>query len=53
MAPETATSRSLFGGAFEVQLPARFVDIADFREVPDNQTVGWSRYRQIECWALA
>ena len=35
--------RQLFGGAVEVSMPERMVDISDFRSVPDNQEVskGW------------
>ena len=29
----------LFGGAISAQLPARYVDVSDFRPVPDNQEV--------------
>ncbi len=38
----TSTSletRELFGGALEISLPAQFVDISNFREVPDNQEI--------------
>lgn len=31
--------RELFGGAVELSFPSRFVDISDFRTVPDNQEV--------------
>lgn len=34
---EALQHRSLFGGAIEVCLPARFVDISDVRPVPNNQ----------------
>lgn len=33
------TRRGLFGGAIEVQLPERLVDVSNFRPVPDNQEV--------------
>eukprot|EP00877_Chromochloris_zofingiensis_P006208 jgi/Chrzof1/1840/Cz10g23090.t1_PPD8[v5.2] len=36
---EALQHRSLFGGAIEVCLPARFVDISDVRPVPNNQEV--------------
>ena len=38
-ASEGAQQRPLWGGALSVELPARFVDISDFREVPDFQEV--------------
>lgn len=31
--------RQLFGGAVDLSLPARMVDVSDFRTVPDNQEV--------------
>eukprot|EP00455_Lapot_gusevi_P053931 TRINITY_DN8520_c0_g1_i5.p1 TRINITY_DN8520_c0_g1~~TRINITY_DN8520_c0_g1_i5.p1 ORF type:complete len:184 (-),score=21.59 TRINITY_DN8520_c0_g1_i5:25-576(-) len=31
--------RLLFGGAFQIHLPEEFVDISQFRDVPDNQEV--------------
>ena len=33
--------QKLFGGAFEISLPKRFVDLSNFRLVPDHQEV-WS-----------
>ncbi|VDL94817.1 unnamed protein product [Schistocephalus solidus] len=32
-------TRTLFGGAFQIQLPASFKDVSTFRQVPDNQEV--------------
>lgn len=29
----------MFGGAIEVSLPTGFLDVSDFRQVPDNQEV--------------
>ncbi len=29
--------RGLFGGAITLSLPQRFLDVSDFRPVPDNQ----------------
>mmetsp|Transcript_1532 Transcript_1532/g.3100 ORF Transcript_1532/g.3100 Transcript_1532/m.3100 type:complete len:202 (+) Transcript_1532:172-777(+) len=29
--------RALFGGAIDMHLPERFVDVSDFRQVPDHQ----------------
>ena len=29
----------LFGGAFQIDLPDGFVDVSDFRQVPDHQEV--------------
>ncbi|ETO26247.1 ran-binding protein [Reticulomyxa filosa] len=37
--PDKLKKRSLFGGAFEITLPETFVDLSDFRQVPDNQEV--------------
>ena len=31
--------RPLFGGAIELALPARFVDVSPFRQIPDHQEV--------------
>ncbi len=31
--------RQLFGGAVSLSVPARLVDVSDFRPVPDNQEV--------------
>lgn len=36
---EILIPRHLFGGAMDLSLPARFVDVSDFRPVPDNQEV--------------
>ena len=33
--------RNLFGGAFQISLPKQFVDLSNFRLVPDHQEV-WS-----------
>jgi hypothetical protein len=33
----------LFGGAVEMAIPQRMVDISDFRQIPDNQEVRKSR----------
>eukprot|EP01084_Bolivina_argentea_P107021 191382_1 len=33
--------QKLFGGAFEISLPKRFIDLSNFRLVPDHQEV-WS-----------
>jgi hypothetical protein len=30
----------LFGGAIDLAFPDRFVDVSEFRSVPDNQEVG-------------
>ncbi|GBF95934.1 hypothetical protein Rsub_08057 [Raphidocelis subcapitata] len=40
-AAEPLQTRSLFGGAMEMAMPARFLDVSDVRPVPDNQEV-WS-----------
>lgn len=32
-------NRKLFGGAIEAQIPSRFIDVSDFRPVPDHQEV--------------
>ena len=32
----------LFGGAMECELPERFLDVSDFRPVPDHQEVRWN-----------
>jgi len=34
---EALVPRGLFGGAIMLSLPQRFVDVSDFRPVPDNQ----------------
>ena len=31
--------RDLFGGAMEIQMPGRLMDISEFRPVPDHQEV--------------
>jgi len=36
---EEIVTRSLFGGAIEISLPKNFVDVNEFREIPDNQEV--------------
>ena len=36
---EPILPRQLFGGAVELSVPARMVDVSDFRTVPDNQEV--------------
>lgn len=38
---DTLVPRQLFGGAIELSLPERLVDVSDFRPVPDNQEVGY------------
>lgn len=32
-------NRKLFGGAIEASIPSRFIDVSDFRPVPDHQEV--------------
>ena len=32
-------TRRLFGGAIEIALPRRFLDVSEFRQVPDHQEV--------------
>jgi hypothetical protein len=39
MIDDTLVARPLFGGAVELALPDRFVDISDFRPIPDSQEV--------------
>lgn len=39
MLDEQLTTRALFGGAIEMSLPQRFVDVSDYRPVPDHQEV--------------
>eukprot|EP00238_Polyblepharides_amylifera_P013306 CAMPEP_0196582230 /NCGR_PEP_ID=MMETSP1081-20130531/38112_1 /TAXON_ID=36882 /ORGANISM="Pyramimonas amylifera, Strain CCMP720" /LENGTH=193 /DNA_ID=CAMNT_0041902733 /DNA_START=126 /DNA_END=704 /DNA_ORIENTATION=+ len=34
---ESPVNRELFGGAVAVEVAKRFVDVSDFRQVPDNQ----------------
>ncbi len=36
---EPLMKRDLFGGAIELHLPSRFMDISDFRPIPDHQEV--------------
>jgi hypothetical protein len=36
---QTLERRELFGGALEVHLPSRFIDISSIRDVPDNQEI--------------
>lgn len=36
---EVMAPRSLFGGAIELGIPERFVDVSEYRPVPDNQEV--------------
>ena len=36
---EELVQRQLFGGAFDMSMPARFADISSFRPVPDSQEV--------------
>eukprot|EP00197_Chlamydomonas_leiostraca_P012914 CAMPEP_0202864604 /NCGR_PEP_ID=MMETSP1391-20130828/4776_1 /ASSEMBLY_ACC=CAM_ASM_000867 /TAXON_ID=1034604 /ORGANISM="Chlamydomonas leiostraca, Strain SAG 11-49" /LENGTH=189 /DNA_ID=CAMNT_0049544361 /DNA_START=94 /DNA_END=660 /DNA_ORIENTATION=- len=42
---EALVKRELYGGAIELHIPARFVDISDFRPVPDHQEV-WADARE-------
>jgi len=37
--PDELEKRELYGGAMEIELPRRFQDISDFREVPSHQEV--------------
>jgi hypothetical protein len=39
MLDEQLITRALFGGAIEMSLPQRFVDVSDYRPVPDHQEV--------------
>lgn len=39
MNSENLILRELFGGAILLAIPERFLDISDFRPVPDNQEV--------------
>ena len=39
MESEVIPVRQLFGGAIDMCIPARLVDVSDFRPVPDNQEV--------------
>ena len=36
---ESLPLRQLFGGAVTIGVPARLVDVSEFRPVPDNQEV--------------
>eukprot|EP01147_Barroeca_monosierra_P003524 gene3524-6142_t len=36
---DSLVARQLFGGAMSIEIPRRFVDVSQFREVPDNQEV--------------
>ena len=38
-AQEELVARDLFGGAMVMGMPGRFVDVSDFRPIPDNQEV--------------
>ena len=53
---EELVPRELFGGALALGIPARFVDVSNFRPVPDNQEVQISscerfiiRYQRSKC----
>ena len=39
MTADASRKVPLFGGAISAQFPARYVDVSDFRPVPDNQEV--------------
>jgi hypothetical protein len=39
LAQETWRTVELYGGAITTQFPERFVDVSDFRPVPDHQEV--------------
>ncbi|KAL0030274.1 hypothetical protein WJX77_007077 [Trebouxia sp. C0004] len=39
MLDEQLITRALFGGAIKMSLPQRFVDVSDYRPVPDHQEV--------------
>ena len=43
---EPTVVRELFGGAVTASLPVRYVDVSDFRPVPDNQEVWTDANRQ-------
>ena len=45
-AQEELAARNLFGGALVMGMPGRFVDVSDFRPVPDNQEVLYFRRYQ-------
>ncbi len=36
---DTLVVHKLFGGAIELSFPERFVDVSDFRPIPDHQEV--------------
>ena len=36
---DSLQQRELYGGAMSIALPQRFVDISDFRPIPDHQEV--------------
>ncbi|KAF2068875.1 hypothetical protein CYY_009806 [Polysphondylium violaceum] len=35
----TSNIRNLYGGAIQIDIPARFIDITSFRQVPDHQEI--------------
>lgn len=39
MPPIVLMSRKLYGGYFEASVPERFVDVSNFRQVPDHQEI--------------
>lgn len=39
MSGDNLVRRELFGGAIDLNFPERFVDISNFRQVPDHQEV--------------
>ena len=41
-AEERMCTQDLFGGAAKMSLPERLVDVADFRQVPNNQEASGS-----------
>ena len=41
MLDEQMIGRALFGGTVEMSLPQRFVDVSDYRPVPDHQEVSF------------
>ena len=36
---ECVATQKLFGGAFEITLPKRMIDLSNFRQIPDHQEV--------------
>ncbi len=44
--PEPLEQRPLFGGAMQISLPARMLDVSDFRPVPDHQEASTTRVIQ-------